>query len=386
MRALWVMTLADLRQRVRDRTVLIFGLLVPLGLIVVFHAVVGGALDQELKPVSVAVSIPKGDPLAGAIVQALRSVETPAVRVRQLSATEARRAARDGSTDAALVVPSGFTRAVESGRPVTVRVVDASASLETQILGTVVTSTLDRMHAAAVAARAAGTSGLSQQQIQQVVRQVTSDAPEMALSEGRAANEQLPASGSLVAGQAGLFLLFTVGFGVLALLAEKEQGTLARLYSMPVRRGLVVAAKGASGFLLGVAATSVLLAAGSWLFDVDFGSLTAVAVVVVCAVAAATSLTFVVARLARTAEQANLVQAILAMMLGVAGGAFFPLSARGWVSRLLDLNPVAAFQRGLGITAGGGGVSDLAAPVATMLAFAVAMVLLSRLLPDRSAR
>ena len=37
-----------------------------------------------------------------------------------------------------------------------------------------------------------------------------------------------------MAGQAGLFLLFTVGFGVTGLLAEREPGTLARLRSMPM--------------------------------------------------------------------------------------------------------------------------------------------------------
>lgn len=383
MRPLVVMTLADLRQRVRDRTVVIFGLIVPLGLIVVFHAVAGGAIDARLQPVTVAASVPEHDRLAATIVEVVRSLEAPDVTVREMTARQARQAAADGKADAALVVPAGFTRAIERSDPVSVPVVDATSGLEMRIVETVVDSTLQQMHAAAVAARAAGVSGFDQKQIEQVVRRVTSDAAELTISEGRAADEQLPAAGSLVAGQAGMFLLFTVGFGVLALLAEREQGTLARLYSMPLRRGLVMAAKGASGFLLGVVATGVLLTAGSLLFDVGFGDPLAVAVLVVCAVAAATSLTFVVARVAQTAEQANFAQSVLAMLLGVAGGAFFPFSARGLFGQLLDLNPVAAFQRGLGITAGGGGLTDLGTPVATMVGFAAVMVLVSRLVPDR---
>jgi ABC-2 type transport system permease protein len=86
---------------------------------------------------------------------------------------------------------------------------------------------------------------------------------------------------------------------------------------------------------------------------------------------------------ARTAEQANLAQSILAMVLGVAGGAFFAVTARGLKGQLLDPTPVAAFQRGLGITAGGGGVADIGTPVLILLGFALAMVLLSRLLPNR---
>ena len=48
----------------------------------------------------------------------------------------------------------------------------------------------------------------------------------------------------------------------------------------------------------------------------------------------------------------------MALTLGLAGGAFFPISAQGLVGALLDLNPIAAFTRGLGITASGGGLAD----------------------------
>jgi ABC-2 type transport system permease protein len=170
---------------------------------------------------------------------------------------------------------------------------------------------------------------------------------------------------------------------VLSLVAEREQGTLARLRSMPMPAGLVVAAKALSGFLLGVVSTAVLLTLGSLFFDVSFGSPVATAVLVLSAVAAGTSLTFIVARVARTSEQANTVQSIVALVLGIAGGAFFPITASGLAGRLVDLNPIAAFTRGLGITSGGGGLSDIGAPVTVMLGFAVVAWLASRLLPDR---
>ena len=58
-------------------------------------------------------------------------------------------------------------------------------------------------------------------------------------------------------------------------------------------------------------------------------------------------------------------QSILAMVLGIAGGAFFPVQGTGLAATLLDLNPIGAFIRGLGISAG---------------------EVLSRFLPDREAR
>jgi ABC-2 type transport system permease protein len=189
-----------------------------------------------------------------------------------------------------------------------------------------------------------------------------------------------------VAGQTGLFLLFTVGFGVLGLLAEREEGTLARLQASPVARGTIITAKALVGFILGVTATTILLTAGSMLFGVSFGSPAVVALLVLAVAASATSLTFVVARLVRSAEQANIAQSILGMVLGIAGGAFFPIEASGFLATLMDLNPIAAFIRGLGITSGGGGVADVAVPLAVMLGFAAAATLASRLLPDRGAR
>ena len=113
-----------------------------------------------------------------------------------------------------------------------------------------------------------------------------------------------------------------------------------------VTGGAVITAKACTGFILGVAATTVLLAVGSRLFGVSFGSPPVVAALILSVVTAATSLTFVVARLVRTAEQANVAQSILAMVLGIAGGAFFPVQGTGFAATLLDLNPIGAFIRG----------------------------------------
>ncbi len=61
---LLTMTASDLRQRIRDRSVIIFALVVPLALMYVFNLVFGGATDIELEPVTVAVAVPADDQLA----------------------------------------------------------------------------------------------------------------------------------------------------------------------------------------------------------------------------------------------------------------------------------------------------------------------------------
>ncbi len=253
------------------------------------------------------------------------------------------------------------------------------------MLLSVVQGFLDRAGATAVTTSAGAELGLAPAQLGEVAQHVSTGESTVQLVEGQASNEQLDPKGSLVAGQAGLFLMFTVSFGVLGLLAEREFGTLARLRSMPMNPVLVVLSKMLSSFVLGVVATSLLLTTGGLLFGVDFGSPLPIAALIVCAVIATTSLTFIVVRLAKTTEQATIIQTILAMVLGIAGGAFFPMSGGGVLGTILDLNPVAALIRGLGITSGGGGLADIGAPVLIMLGFAVVAMLIARVLPDRGA-
>ena len=384
MRKLWTLTAYDLLQRVRDRSVLIYGLVVPLALMYVFNLTFGGTEDLELQPVTVAAAVPPGDQLAASVVRALAASKALEIAVEEVAADEAAARVAAGDSDVALVVPEGFAAQVMAGNGPAVEVTEsAEAGLESDIVLSVVDGVLAELAAGSVAAAAAAEAGVPQDRLNAVAQRVADQGPAIGLVEGRASDEQLSTSGALVAGQAGLFLLFTVGFGVLSLVAEREQGTLARLRSMPMPAGLVVAAKALSGFLLGVVSTAVLLTLGSLFFDVSFGSPVAAAVLVLSAVAAGTSLTFIVARVARTSEQANTVQSIVALVLGIAGGAFFPITASGLAGRLVDLNPIAAFTRGLGITSGGGGLSDIGAPVTVMLGFAVVAWLASRLLPDR---
>lgn len=379
----------DLRQRIRDKSVLIFSLLVPLALMGVLNLSFGG-FDTEsvdLKPAVVVASSEDSGQLGGALLDALDSLPIMDVTIRKVPAAEVGRETKDSGADLGIVLPAEFTTAVRSGQALSVQVVEGdSAGLEANVLISVVDGLLGQFAAGTVTAAAGEIAGLPHEGLGVLAQQAAAGSPALTLSEGKASAEQLSLKGTLVAGQTGLFLLFTVGFGVLGLLAEREEGTLARLQASPVARGTIITAKALVGFILGVTATTILLTAGSMMFGVSFGSPAVVALLVLAVAASATSLTFVVARLVRSAEQANIAQSILGMVLGIAGGAFFPIEASGFLATLMDLNPISAFIRGLGIASGGGGAADVAIPLAIMLGFAAAATLASRLLPDRGAR
>ena len=75
MRELWTMTRYDLRQRIRDKSVIIFAILVPLALMFVLELVLGDLTNPELQPTTVAASVPADDQLGAALVQVIRSLD-----------------------------------------------------------------------------------------------------------------------------------------------------------------------------------------------------------------------------------------------------------------------------------------------------------------------
>ncbi len=99
----------------------------------------------------------------------------------------------------------------------------------------------------------------------------------------------------------------------------------------------------------------------------------AVSVLVLAAVLSATGIVAAVAAVARTAEQANVWQSIIAIVLGMVGGSFFPI--RGgpeWLADLSLISPHAWFLRGLAtLSDATAGLGDVWRPITAMLAFAL---------------
>lgn len=380
---LWTMISFDLRQGLRDKSVIIFSLIVPLALMGVLHLVISPSIQTDLRPITVAAA-GVNDARSEVLTTVLTEGSGLEVTVDTYPAEEVRAAINDGQAHLGIIVPPEFSAELDAGRGPEITVITGDGrGLESVIAVAVLRTAVDQLNAGVVTAHAAAGLGVPGPEIDGVVGDMLAASAQAGVERGQTPREQLTPGGSIVAGQAGMFLIFTVSFGVIGLITEREQGTMTRLRSMPMPHGLIVTAKAGGGFILGLVATTVLLTIGGLLFDVSFGSLPLVAIVVVAGVLAATSLVFLIARVARTAEQAGVAQAITAIVLGIAGGAFFPLTASGWVATVLDLNPIAAFIRGLGITSGGGELAQLGGPLLIMLAFAAVMLLIARVVPQR---
>jgi ABC-2 type transport system permease protein len=121
--------------------------------------------------------------------------------------------------------------------------------------------------------------------------------------------------------------------------------------------------------VLGIMGLTVLAVVSSLFLGADWGDPLAAAVLIVAVVLASVSIVTLVVGIARTTEQANMVGSIIALVMGLLGGSFFPIN-RGFLTRLSVLTPHHWFLRGLG-DGQAGGVGDVLGSVAALLAFAV---------------
>ena len=135
-------------------------------------------------------------------------------------------------------------------------------------------------------------------------------------------------------------------------------------------RASIVLGKLLTSVVLGVVSISVLVVGTSVLLGASWGNPAGVAMLIVAGVLAATGITAVIASLARTSEQAGSWQAVVAVTLGMLGGAFFPIQQSGSFMATASLvTPHAWFIRGLGNLAGGD-VADVLPAVGALLLIA----------------
>ncbi|XTR51140.1 ABC transporter permease [Pseudarthrobacter sp. So.54] len=271
----------------------------------------------------VVASADDADQLGAALLGAVDALEIIDVTIKRVPAADVRNETRASGADLGIIIPEGFSNAVLSGQAASVQLIQGDgATLESGVLIAVVQGVVDQFAAGTVTAamrrhfRAAapGTRGTCP---------AGGGRTGPAHPDRRAGCRRTTLAPRHARGRPGRAVPDVHGrVRRVGPARGAEQGTLARLRSMPVTSSAVITAKACTGFILGVVATTVLLTAGSQLFRVSFGSPLVVAALILSVVTAATSLTFVVARLVRTAEQANVAQSILAMVLGIAGGAF----------------------------------------------------------------
>lgn len=360
-----------LRQRLRDRSAFIFAILTPLGLALAFSVLIPSefssfhtrfvVVDQDGGPLA---SVLVDDVLGGIVDAGVADVDMAD------SEDAAAEEVRTGSAGAAILIPSGFSAAIQAGQPAEIRLLGGEFAISLEIARSVVSrfandvGAVQLMLAATVAtggAVDAATVGLAQ----------ASMADPGPVSAATQATERLQASLATFYGAAMaiMFVFFATQYGALALLADRQGGTMARLLAAPIAPGSIILGASLASLILGLVSMTVLVVATTLLQGADWGPPHLVGLLIVAGVIAAMGISMVVSSLAKTAQQAGGLNAIVAFSLAAVGGVFIPLSqAPESMVRLSQVTPHAWFLRGIDMISGGSpGVADIAPSLGVLL-------------------
>ena len=375
MRQAWTIALKDLKLGVRDRSAFILGIAAPLGLAAIFSFVFNPIQDLELNA-TYAVYDEDGGPIAEQLLTVLREIERDGdttiveVQTRQeaVDLVDVDPFSSDDRADAAFLVPAGFSSAVQSAQPVELEVIRSQGSLEAAIAVAIGEQFAGELTYARVAVGTGQALGDPADPTEAARRALATPAP-VSLTEVEVGNRELDGTTFYAAGLAIFFLFFTVQYGVMGLLAERQAGTLTRLLAAPIPRSAIIAGKAMMAFVLGLVSMTVLVVATTILFGADWGNPVGVAMLVVAGIISALGIMAIVASFASTAEQAANYSAMVSVVLGFMGGTFFPVSqAGGILAQLRFLTPHGWFMQGLGDLADGE-IANVLSAVAALLAF-----------------
>lgn len=385
MNAALVIARKDLRERIRDRSALVLGILAPLLIATVMSAAFSGTASFHT---SVGVVDQDRGGLAAAFGSMLRSPElADVVSVRTVATVaEARRLVDHGDLGAAFVLPAGFTAAAHGTGSVRIEVLGSTDQAIARQLG---------------AALAEGFAAQVNADRLSVLTALATGSDASRTGELMAAGARLRLPVSAVSGDIGakrltaisyyapsmgiFFMFFGIGFGARSYWLERRSGNLDRILAAPVRPAVVLAGKALSTLVFGLASLVTMAVVTSAFFGADWGPAPAAAALVVAIVLAAAALTAFVATLARSERQADGFASTVTFALVLLGGNFvFVSSSPAILRHLALLTPNGWAMRGFVDLQSGAGASAAVQPVLAILAFTAVAAAAATLLARRT--
>ena len=303
----------DLRLFLRDRSALLFSLLMP---ILVITVIAEGLFHGDDGPkLLVPVVNEDGGPVAGTFTKLL----SEHADVREVSREEAERLVRDKhDAAAAIVFPPKLSKQYLQGHSSEILLLtDPAAGSDLQAVK-VLLLLMDK-EAAALA------DPFAEEKITLTEQNLTGNRLAVTVFEQR------------VPGFALMFVLLAVVFGTsMSMHDERDWGTLARLLVAPGGFTRILLGKLAARFVVGVMQMLVLLAWGHFVFGVSLGSSPiAFVLLTMAAVFAVVAAGMLVAGLARSREQTLPLGLSMVMALSALGGLWWPQSMQpDWMNRV----------------------------------------------------
>ena len=366
-----VITLKDLRQRVRDRSAIVLGFVAPLGIAALMSFAFQGT---ERFHMTIGVVDRDHGALATAFTNFLHSSDLQKiVTVRAMTDdASATQKVKDRALDAAIVVPPGFSQAVTGAGATSLQVLtDTDRQLAGEVTQSLATSFVSQVNADRLSVATAIAAGAPSGRLSELSDAATKLRVPVAAVNLPIGARPLKAVSYFAPAMAIFFLLFTVGFTARSVFSEQRDGMFDRIAAAPVRAGSLLLGKVLSVFVYGVVSLGTVLIVTSVFFGAYWGNPLAAAAICVTMVIAVVALTAMVVVLARTERQAEGYAAVVVFGLALLGGNFVSISAAPpLLRRLALLTPNGWALRGfVDLTTGATGAGVVIRPVVAILVF-----------------
>jgi ABC-2 type transport system permease protein len=385
MHAALVIAGKDLRQRLRDRSALVLGVLAPIMVAALISFAFGGTSFHA----TVALVDADRGPLAAAFTAYL---ETPELRevidvTRADTEADARRQLDSGDADTALVIPPGFSSAAQSSAAPSVTVLSSvDFPLAAEVAGSIVESFVAQLNADRLSVATAVSAGAPEDIATLAAEAATLRLPEQ-VDLRAAGSKSVSPINYFAPAMAIMFMFFAISFGARSYALERQGGTLDRVAAAPLRPGVVLAGKSLATFVYGATSLGTVALVTSLVFGADWGPPLAVAALVVAMALTLMCLTMLVIALARTDRQADGLASILAFGLALLGGNFVYLGSAPPVLHTLALfTPNGWALRAFTDLSGGAGWTAILQPILAILAFCAAVTAIVAFLTRREMR
>jgi ABC-2 type transport system permease protein len=384
----------DLVQTARDRLSFVFILLMPLAFTLFFGVLFGANSSTQKLPLAV------WDADGGAAAKQLITDlgRSAVVRTVAVDGADLERQIADDKAAAGLIIPAGYSQAVADGKQAQLTIVStegssgaATAASEIRSLaGDQVTVQLaSRAAAEAVwalkthpaGAEVAGIPETAAQARPVVAAALASPAARTEVVEAGAAANQTPSGFVLSSpGMMVNFILFSLMTAGIALIVERQNGTLQRLMTTRLRRWELIGGKAAGMFCLTFAQQIILIAVAQLFFGVDYlRDPAALLVMMVSMSLIASTLGLLLASVMKSEQALIATTVLVSMAVAALSGAWFPLEITGQAFQTVGhLLPTAWILDGLrGIVVRGFDVADVMPAFLVSLGWAAVLFLLA---------
>lgn len=406
-RKFFLIALKDLRLIFRDRSALVLMLAAPFVLTLGMGAVTGrfsGNTTSGISDIPVAIVNHDSGQLGSALVQLFTSANladlVEPVLLTDLDA--AKTLVNEDESAAVIYVPEGFSASIIPD-PSTGHVSDfvevefysnPTRPTSTGILKTILDQFISQVEISRISGEVTVSQLLQNGLIDPSQAATAGAAIGQEISDASASRSSitvnnLTASGEAVEfdilsymapGMALMFLMFTVTYGGHSLIAENRRSTLPRMLVSPTSSTLILGGKVFGIFLTAVAQLLILIGATSLLFQLYWGDLLGMIVLVLAAAVGATGWGVLLAAILKTPGQVATVGSAVMLIFGLLGGSFFDLSnLPEWVQMFSRITPNAWGLDGFTTLALGGTLKNILTPVTVLFGMGIVLFAFSSL-------